>query len=283
MTIRTLMDNTAGLPGTTAEHGLSFWVEHAGNAALFDTGKTGGFLDNARALGVDPGKADAVVLSHGHYDHGGGLRALTETGGFRGDLWTGPGFFDPKWSDEAPAPRFLGVDFDAAYLAERGIRHRTVAAGAAAAASAAGAPVQILPGLFAVAGFEPAYPLEGRNPRFVVDRDGRRTVDDFRDETCLVVDLGERIAVILGCAHPGIMTMLSAVQSRFDKPLAAVFGGSHLVEADDERLDATIEYLRASGCPLVALGHCTGERGSAALASALPSYRALCTGVRFSV
>ena len=91
-----LMDNTAGTPGTTAEHGLSFLVERNGRHVIFDTGETGAFLDNARILNVDLAAAEGLVLSHGHYDHSGGVRTLCSSGKAPRTLWTGPSFNKSK-------------------------------------------------------------------------------------------------------------------------------------------------------------------------------------------
>ncbi len=276
--IVTLMDNSEGGPGTVCEHGLSFHVELDGGSVLFDTGKSGAFLGNARALGVRPESAGALLVSHGHYDHGGGVRTLRETTSFRGPVWTGPGFFDLKWASENGQFRPLGVDFDPEWLESHGLEHRVADAGGSGPAR-----FEVLPGLWAVNGFPGTRPLERPNPRFVVDRDDSRGVDDYRDEICLVAELPRGIAVVLGCAHPGMMNMLDAVRSLFGTRLVAVFGGSHLMDADPPRIEASLEYLAGSGCPLVALGHCTGESAGSLLARRLPGFRPLAPGAVFEL
>ncbi len=278
VSIRTLMDNTAGSTGTVAEHGLSFWIEREGHAVLFDTGKTGAFLDNARILGIDPGRAAALVLSHGHYDHGGGVRALYERTAFRGAFWSGGGVFDWKWALDAAGPRCTGLDFDAAYLDGLGIEWRTVAAPDGKTIG-----VQVVPGIYVVNGFPRVHSCEAANPRFAVDRGGSRILDDFADEVCLAIRLDDGIALVSGCAHPGLLNMIDAVSACFDLPVRAVFGGSHLVEADGARIDETIACLSARTVSLCALGHCTGDAGTTALLARLPAYRPLSTGAAFEL
>lgn len=277
-----LMENRSGTGATKAEHGLSFWIQIDGRSALFDTGQSGGFLYNAPLLGVDATAAELLAVSHGHYDHGGGVRSLYEETSFRGPLWTGPDFFDKKWSEETPGSRFIGVDFDEAYLRSRNVEHPIV--GIPPSDRGVKTVVkELFPGLYAVNGFPRNSSLEHPNPRFVVDRPLGRQEDDFRDELCLVADLPLGLAVFLGCSHPGIINMLDAVGNAFHRPLYAVFGGSHLVEADTPRLDATMEYLESQQIPLIALGHCTGTSAEAELEKKVPSFRPLFGASRFEL
>lgn len=274
--IRTLIENSNGPDGTAAEHGLSFFIERDGTPLLFDTGESGAFMDNARVLGVDLLKASSLVVSHGHYDHGGGVRPLYEQGGFRGPFWTGPGFFDKKWSLDPEGPRYTGVDYDEPFFDSLAAAHETV--GAAAGGTAVR---EVIPGVFAVNGFPRIHSVETPISRFVVDRGGRRVEDDFSDEVCLALPTAEGLVVVLGCAHPGLMNMVDAILAVFGKPLRAVLGGSHLVSADEGRIGATLEFLKESGCALAALGHCTGEAGIGSLAARLPAYRPLSVGAEF--
>ena len=76
MRVCVLMENTRSSPVYCAEHGLSLYLETGGHKVLFDAGQSGAFAENAQKMGVDLAAVDAAVLSHGHYDHGGGLRAF---------------------------------------------------------------------------------------------------------------------------------------------------------------------------------------------------------------
>jgi len=276
--LRVLIENSPPQSGLLeAEHGLSFWVELDSLSLIFDTGESGSFVANARKLGIELARAQALVVSHGHYDHGGGLRALAEEARYRGPLWTGPGFFDPKWSEESPKPRFLGLDVDRDFLESHGIEHCVLES------SGAGSHREILPGIHIVGGFPRLHPEETIPARFSVERQGRRQADSFSDEICVVIDMAQGLAVLVGCAHPGLMNMLDTVRNIFQKPLCAVFGGSHLVEADEARMLKTIDYLKTCGARELALGHCTGTAASELLARDLPQFQPLCTGAFFNL
>jgi len=267
-----------------AEHGLSFWIEKNGHGLIFDTGKSGAFVGNAKQLGIDLAAAETLVVSHGHYDHGGGLRTLVETAHYRGQLWTGPGFFNPKWSNESPRPRYLGLDVDKTYLESRGIQCRELET------PTPGSIQEILPGIFILGNFIRTHIDETIASRFTVERprrglpvadDYHQQADDFADEICIVLDMPQGLVVLLGCAHPGLMNMLDTAQQVFHKNLYAIFGGSHLVEADENRILATRTYLKQSSASLIALGHCTGPNAFAVLRQDLPALEPLYTGAQF--
>ncbi len=273
--ITTLMDNSVGSAGTTAEHGLSFFIEKDGQSILFDTGNSGAFLKNARLLGTDITDVKNLVVSHGHWDHAGGVNSLIKIGGFTGILWTGPGFFNKKWNIEKEKPRYLGVNFSEEELSQAAITHSMVSG------TENKTEIQeILPGLFAVNGFARIHSEEEAIPKYAVDRKKGRMIDDFRDEVCLAIDLPGGVAVVLGCAHPGLMNMLDSVKAVFGKPVRGVFGGSHLVNADSHRINTAIDYLTSQGCELAALGHCTGKAGTEALKK-LSFFRPLAVGEEF--
>jgi len=308
----------------SAEHGLSFWIEKDGHKLIFDTGKSGAFVGNAEQLGLDLSSAEALVVSHGHYDHGGGLRSLVERAHYQGPLWTGPGFFHTKRSSENPPPRYMGLDVDRLYLESRGISCHELERGTAPSTlqqgplqgqepAEKGTAKEILPGVYILGHFSRTHVDEPIAPRFTVDRPncepscaaenqlahGAKPLppeanrqpadhmslqaDDFRDEICVVIPMSQGLVVVVGCAHPGLMNMLDTVQQVFHQKLFAVFGGSHLVEADEPRIIRTRDYLQQGGAALLALGHCTGPVALDMLHKELPQVVPLYTGARYQL
>lgn len=247
--ITTLIENSPGEHhGLETEHGISLLVEKDGHRLLFDTGQSGAFVSNAAKLGLGLGDLEYVVLSHGHYDHSGGFRHLPSVAtSFQ--LIVGPGFFLPKFALRDGAYDFLGNDFSESFLEEKEIRYRPSVGGAE----------EILPGVFVLSGFDRTHPDETVNPRFYIRKNGRFEQDRFDDEVLVALDTSRGLVVLLGCAHPGMRNMLDTVRKRLGKPIHAVLGGTHLVEAKGQRLDRSLSYLMEARINVIGVSHCTGK------------------------
>lgn len=246
--IMSLMDDRlTGRKDLKAEHGLSMYVAYGEKRLLFDCGSGENTLYNARKLGVPLEKLDAVVISHGHYDHAGGYRFLAAHTG-TAPVFTGPGFFAPKYSDRGICFANLSAGFDRAFLEERGVAHETV-----------DGCREIFPGMYLISGFPRTEPLETIPKRFLRQTERGLTQDDFRDELCLALDTVGGLVVLVGCAHPGIVNMAAHVHRLLDRPVRAVFGGIHLMEAEETRVRRTVDTLQAMGVALLGLSHCSGE------------------------
>lgn len=249
------MENSQGEHlGLTAEHGLSFFIENDKSKVIFDMGQGPNFLTNARKMGIDPATAEVVALSHGHYDHTGGFRSLVDAG-FRGKVVTGKGFFDSKYGTDGISMEFLGNDFQESYLGENGLEHMVVDV----------EKREIAPGVFALSCFRRTTPSEIPNPRFLVERGGKFEIDDFGDEICLAVAIKGGYALILGCSHPGIENILRSAKANLDEPIKVVIGGTHLVEASEEKVESFIAYVRESGIETIGVSHCTGRKAVGAI------------------
>jgi 7,8-dihydropterin-6-yl-methyl-4-(beta-D-ribofuranosyl)aminobenzene 5'-phosphate synthase len=167
-------DNPGEHKALIYEHGLSFFIEKDECRILFDTGQSEAFLRNAHQLNIDLGRIDYVVLSHGHYDHSGGFRALTEkTTHFT--LFTGQGFFEEKYGVSDSTNEFLGNNFDKAFLSFKGINHQFIHERIK----------EIFPGVYILSDFPRIYDDETINPRFNVLKDGTFQQDLFEDEIML--------------------------------------------------------------------------------------------------
>lgn len=246
--ITTLIENSPGEHlALRSEHGLSFCIETGRHMVLFDTGQSGAFMANAAQLRIDLGRLDYVILSHGHYDHSGGLRSLIElTRNF--ELVTGPGFFAEKYAERNGSYEFLGNNFDQSFIDAVSIRYRPLTE-----------PMrEVVPGVFVLGGFPRLHADEVINPRFKLAAGAGFVPDRFDDEVMVVVDTPRGLVAVLGCSHPGMRNMLDAVRDRFGRPIRAVLGGTHLVEASSTGLDASMRYLLDSDIGAIGVSHCTG-------------------------
>ena len=248
--VTALMDNKPSEnKALVAEHGLSFLVETPGYRMLFDCGAGARPWENAHRLGLDVRQVDAVALSHSHYDHAAGYRDLIEGGCNCKVLYTGPHFFEPKFAFNGVRWTDLSAGFTAAFLQKNGIEHAVVEGCR-----------EIFPGTFLVGAFPRVHPFETIPGRFVRKTEEGFLPDDFSDEICLALDVQDKLYVLCGCSHPGILNMIAHVHGLFQKPVTAVYGGTHLMEADDERIRATIRELQEDGLQILGLSHCSGER-----------------------
>ena len=260
--ITTLIENQPGQDGRLAfEHGLSLFIEFAGKRLLFDTGQTGAFADNAEKLSIDLSQLDAVILSHGHYDHSGGLARLLPLLSPGTPIYAGKEFFAAKYK-KLPGDRFQynGNPFPREIFASYPVRLHLLEAGVSA----------LSPDILLFKNFDWSFPFEKPNPRFYTGDASGFHPDLFPDETALGLLTGRGLVFLSGCAHPGIVNMLRRAASETGLPVYAVIGGTHLVDASDERIRASIDAFRELQIRQIAVSHCTGLKGEALPRDAFP-------------
>lgn len=252
--IRTLLENNLSRNRSlTAQHGLSFLVETERLKILFDCSAGSAARKNAGKMNVSLGDVNYVVLSHSHYDHAGGYPDMVRHG-VRAPLITGPKFFEGKYACEGEKYTYLGCGFDPSFLEVNSIAHRVCDG------------CEVLDeGCFVAGGFRRLYDFEEAPARFVRETADGMVRDDFPDEVCLVLENEKGLVMVVGCSHPGILNMIESVRERFGKPVYAVFGGSHLVEADETRLVKTMQELENMGIAFVGFNHCTGDTAQSRL------------------
>ncbi len=139
MRITVIVDNGVplGRKPFAAEHGFSLLVEHSGTKMLFDTGCTSAVVANLSLLGIHPSQVDMIVLSHGHYDHTGGLYHVLQHAGKRMPVYAHPNVFCPRYSKGGEARHFIGIPYTKEQLTALGADWHFV-----------DRPVELLPGLW---------------------------------------------------------------------------------------------------------------------------------------
>lgn len=253
-TLYVLVDNTAHQPEMITEHGLSMAIQLSGGLWLWDVGASGAFLQNARLMGVPVHEAKGLALSHGHWDHTGGLEPLRKAG-FQGPVHAHPDALLTRYSIR-PSKEVRDISW-------RG-------GDETASLQTIQQQAELDRGLV----FHTAIPRqEGRFQaveHFFLDPDGNKP-DAVRDDACLLLAGAKGPAVILGCCHSGLANTLEALSQRSGlSRFASVVGGLHLMNAPESAVRETAEALAKFDVQQVHAGHCTGEDALEALQRLLP-------------
>ncbi len=239
------------------EHGLAFCIESQQSYLLFDTGQTAAvLLRNLALLGRPLAGIEAVVLSHAHHDHTGGLPTLLAN---RPGLpvYASPDIGRPRFSQKEGRSRFIGLPLPVEALAEL------------ADLRLGAEPTEILPGVWTTGEIPTRAEPEGRSPSHVVPQGQGWQPDPYRDDMSMVVETGEGLVVVCGCCHAGLLNTLAHVRQKFQGRVAAVLGGTHLVRTQGEALAEVVEKLADRyDSPRLYPNHCTGQRAYVALAVA---------------
>ena len=241
------------------EHGLAYLIESAGRRILFDTGQSGTVLvHNLKLLGVDPVTIDAVALSHAHYDHTGGLPALL--GQLRPGipLFANADLFRERFSQRDGPPKRIGLSLSRDELAV----HFTLKLDAA--------PQEILPAVWTTGAINTRTEFEGRSKGLLMAEGDELLADTYRDDMALVLTAGDRLALLCGCCHAGLLNTLAHVERTFARPVTLIAGGLHLADVTAGDLQrATARLAAMPALQHVYPGHCTGETAFLALTQAL--------------
>jgi 7,8-dihydropterin-6-yl-methyl-4-(beta-D-ribofuranosyl)aminobenzene 5'-phosphate synthase len=257
LSITLVVDNSA-LGALRSEHGFAAWVELPNRRLLFDTGQAA-LCENAAALGIDLSAADLLVLSHGHFDHTGGLPALVEQAPgvcvYLNLAATGA-----RYSIRDGKARSIGMPDDARAALETLPQQRVVWTTDT---------VELQEGVGLTGSIPRRTDFEDPGGPFFIDTAGTRA-DPIPDDQALWLRTDRGLVVLVGCSHAGLINTLRHAQRLSGEPrLHAVIGGFHLVAASDARLQRTVEALEQLDLDLIVPCHCTGEAATEVLRQSL--------------
>jgi 7,8-dihydropterin-6-yl-methyl-4-(beta-D-ribofuranosyl)aminobenzene 5'-phosphate synthase len=271
ITITVLVENSVQSRGLLAEHGLACHLQVGKHSLLFDTGQSDLLLRNAHALQVRLEEIEAIVLSHGHNDHTGGLEAV-RAAAQNAKLFLHPAALGPKFTRNPDgSSRPLGMD-GASSITFHNADERVVWTTK---------PTEVLDGIFVTGEIPRQNDFEDTGGPFFLDP-GCAQLDPLRDDQALFFDTPKGLVVLLGCAHAGVVNTLAYVrQFTGGRPVHTLLGGLHLLAASAGRMEKTLSALRDWDIREFVLGHCTGMAALARLWTAFPQRCSSCaTGGR---
>lgn len=251
--ITIVADNNAQI-GLDPEHGFSAWIEAFDSLILLDTGQGLSLAGNAFKLGIALDKTRHLVLSHGHYDHGGcipGVMRLAD----QAIIHLHPGAVIPRYSlNSNERPRSVGLPGKVlrflSGLPEPRIHWVT-------------GPQRIMQSVGLTGRIPRKTTFEDTGGRFFTDAQGT-SKDLLPDDQALWIDTPKGLVVFVGCAHAGIINTLNYIREITDKTrIRAVIGGFHLINASQSRLDETMNHLKEFSPDIIAPCHCTGQEALA--------------------
>ena len=275
ISLSVLVENTIVQEGLKAEHGFSVCLETPRGNVLWDTGQSSLFLENARKMGIEIENVSCVALSHGHYDHTGGLAGfLTLNPQVR--VHGHPDLFIQRFvrtRDSVYSVRPIGSpivkEIVQAMCKELELSRQ---------------PSEIIPGVFLTGEIPRITKCEDTGGEFFLDVEC--TVQDpIIDDLALYLETSQGIVVLLGCAHAGVINTVNHVAKLTGKKrLYAVLGGMHLIRASDERLEETANTLAKYDVQMIGPCHCSGDRAKTLFRSRFPERMIDCaTGRRLTL
>ncbi len=271
--IKVVVENSVSERKYLSEHGLSFYIDTGDKKILFDCGQGAAFYANLYPMGIYVSLIDIIALSHGHYDHTGGVEYILSRNS-KAIVYAHPSALLQKFKNDNGAVREIGMpEFSKKSLAKRNSHFKPTTK-----------PTEIAAGVFLSGEIPRKHGEEGiGSESFCKDAAGK-IPDDIPDDQSLFIKTPGGTVVLLGCAHSGLINTLDYIQKLTGgEPFAAVIGGMHLRSASEARIRWTLKELARFKIGKIAPAHCTGGPATNAIMNAYPKAFSKCeTGSVFT-
>lgn len=256
-----VIDEHTKAEGLLGEHGSSFYIKTGGKKILFDTGNGFTLLNNVKALNINLAELDAIVLSHAHQDHTGGLEAVLKLTG-EIDVFVHPAIFKPKYTvEDGKEPRRFSLPETKEQYESLGAKFRLKEE----------KKTKIAENIYTIGPVERIKPSDDArmHTRHIKEND-QFIPDAFSDEQALVIDMPEGLVIVLGCTHNGLENTISEIFKTMEqKRIAGIIGGLHLCDTGPERIKELAGWLGDLQVGQLVIGHCTGFKAVSMLYQAL--------------
>lgn len=259
MNLTVIIENSVRKRGLLAEHGLSFLIETEQQKILFDTGQGMVLENNMAKLGFPLNELDAIVLSHGHYDHTAGL-AIALQSARRPRLYAHPDAFEPKFSQNPDgSARDVGMSIQDKQAAHKKADLIWVEG-----------KTEIDNGVYLTGPIPRITEYEDTGGAFFRDP-ACKTPDELLDDQAAFIETEKGTVVILGCAHSGVINTLRYIQKLTSgRPIHTMIGGMHLLHANPFRMKQTLAELHRFNIQCMIPCHCTGFAATVQLWAEFP-------------
>lgn len=229
-----------------AEHGLSFLLRKGDREVIVDTGQSENFIKNCGLMGIDIERIQKVVLTHGHYDHIGGLKSLLEKNP-KVKIYAHKEILGRKYA-KRKAENLEEIGFDPLFYGRYKENFMLIEK-----------DTEIEEGFFVITNTDIVYDNEFTTRNFFVEKEGEKVKDEFLDEVFVVVKEDDGINVVTGCSHAGILNILETAKRRFEGlPIKSLIGGFHLRGMEEEEVRKVAKKIEEYGVGNIFTGHCTG-------------------------
>ncbi len=226
--IKCIVDNNIKLSSNFwGEHGLSFLIQNK-EKFLFDTGKSFDvFNHNLETLGEKKEDISKIFISHGHYDHTGGLLEILKYSNAK--VFAHPSIFDAKYKKTATETKYIGVPFKKKDFPDISLTKESI---------------ELSKNIFTTGQIERTFDFEKVSSIFLKKVGSRYNHDEIIDDQALVIKTHIGGVVILGCNHSGLLNTIEHSKDLIGDDVFLVLGGTHLVSADEKKISLTVEYLK---------------------------------------
>ncbi|MDI9623591.1 MAG: MBL fold metallo-hydrolase [Methanothermobacter sp.] len=241
------------------EHGLSLHIDQLD--LLFDMGQSHYFIENAQKLGINISTVEYAIISHGHYDHGGGLPHFLKENN-TANIYIGNSAFSKRYADNG-SWRYVGLDSSLAD--NHRIKHLKD-------------DTRLSIGCDIIVNIWDFFPKPmGNHKLYKISEDGI-VKDDFKDEIVLIVESEDSLIVLTGCSHRGILNILETIKRKYDKPIKTLIGGFHIKAKEAPNLLEPFQNIKE-----IYTGHCTSKEAYNILNENLDNIKPLHTGTQIKI